>query len=89
LFVLLSKNSISHELRKLWAYVNKVCSAVINGCLDGLHIFWRLNQCESTGDGLALNQLALTRNGLWYFIFYTIGLGPPYLHTLAMLMTSK
>jgi len=29
--------------------------------------FWRLNQCESTGDGLALNRLALARNdcGLW------------------------
>jgi len=28
-----------------------------------LVIFWRLNQCESAGDGLALNRLALARNG--------------------------
>ena len=30
---------------------------------DGLYIFRRLNQCESAGDGLALNRLALARNG--------------------------
>jgi len=30
---------------------------------DGLQIFWRLNQYESAGDGLTLNQLALARNG--------------------------
>jgi len=26
-------------------------------------MFWRPNQCESAGDDLALNQLALARNG--------------------------
>jgi len=30
---------------------------------DGLQIFWRLNQCESADDGLALNRLALASNG--------------------------
>jgi len=30
---------------------------------DGLQIFQRLNQCQSAGDGLALNRLALARNG--------------------------
>jgi len=30
---------------------------------DGLQIFLRLNQCESAGDSLALNRLALARNG--------------------------
>jgi len=30
---------------------------------DGLQIFRQLNQCESAGDGLALNRLALARNG--------------------------
>jgi len=30
---------------------------------DGLQIFRRLNQCESAGDGLAPNWLALARNG--------------------------
>jgi len=30
---------------------------------DGLQIFRRLNECESAGDGLALNRLALARNG--------------------------
>jgi len=29
---------------------------------DGLPNFRRLNQCESPGDGLALNRLALARN---------------------------
>jgi len=36
------------------------------GCLsagDGLQIFRRLNQCASAGDGLALNRLAMARNG--------------------------
>jgi len=30
---------------------------------DGLQIFWWLNQCASAGDGLALNRLAMARNG--------------------------
>jgi len=30
---------------------------------DDLYILRRLNQCESAGDGLALNRLALARNG--------------------------
>jgi len=30
---------------------------------DGLQIFRRLNQCASAGDGLALNRLAIARNG--------------------------
>jgi len=30
---------------------------------DRLPIFRRLNQCESAGDGLAVNRLALARNG--------------------------
>jgi len=36
------------------------------GCLsagDGLQIFRRLNQRASAGDGLALNRLAMARNG--------------------------
>jgi len=30
---------------------------------DGLQIFRRLNQCNSAVDGLAMNRLALARNG--------------------------
>jgi len=30
---------------------------------DGLQIFRQLNQWESAGDGLALNRMALARNG--------------------------
>jgi len=30
---------------------------------DGLQISRRLNQCASAGDGLALNRLAMARNG--------------------------
>ena len=37
--------------------------------VDGLYIFRWLNQCESAGEGLALNRLALARNGSTIVIF--------------------
>ena len=34
-----------------------------------MQIFWRLNQCELAGDGIALNQLALARNGGGLYVY--------------------